>query len=159
MDLPAVISLPDKSQASHHEDEVMGGAHCANPMKDTNPKTIHGQSKPQMGLVPGAALVEFSEALRHGTEKYGPANWRVDPVSASTYYHAAIRHLNEWWDGLNKDSGSGASPLGHVGANMAIIIDAAASGTLIDDRPPCGRTHAVIAERTRPISAGGSING
>lgn len=118
--------------------------------KDTNPKTIYGQAKPPLGLVPGAAMVHLAEALREGREKYGDANWRKDPVSASTYYSAGLRHLVEWWDGEDVDPKSMCLHLAHAMANCAILLDAMEAGTLIDDRPPPTRTAQLIRDMTRP---------
>lgn len=119
--------------------------------KDTNPKTIYGQAKPPLSLVPGGALVHCAEALRDGADKYGPANWRIDPVSASTYYAAALRHLVEWWDGEDVDPASMCLHLGHAMANCAILLDALEADTLLDDRPPPVPTGRLIRDLTRPI--------
>ena len=70
-----------------------------------------------------------------GGEKYGPFNWNDSPVDATTYYSAAMRHLMSWFAGEDVDPESGASHLAHVRACMGIILDAQASGNLIDDRP------------------------
>lgn len=119
---------------------------------DTNPKTRFGMAKPPLGLIPGPAMVHMAEAFRDGAEKYGPANWRVDPVSSSTYVNAALRHLLSWWDGEEEAQDSGVHHLGHAAACLAIIMDAQAQGTLHDDRPTPGVTAALIKERTRPIA-------
>lgn len=120
-------------------------------LKDTNPKTVYGQAKPQMANLPGSALVEVSGALEHGQAKYGTMNWREDPVSAMTYAHAMVRHLQAWIDGQDNDDGSGCNHLGHVAANSMIIMDAGFCGTLIDDRPPKGVSAEVIKSRTKDI--------
>ena len=103
-------------------------------MKDTNPKTAFGLKKPDLFYVPFRAL--FWQGLAHlqGALKYGPFNWRKDPVSASTYLNAAIRHLNEWREGVERDKDSGVHPLAHVAACCNILIDAQACGMLVDDR-------------------------
>jgi hypothetical protein len=120
-----------------------------NAPKDTNPKTIYGESKPAMSTIPGAARVMIAEAMRLGTAKYGRANWREDPVSSSTYVDALERHLAAWIDGEELDPESGVSHLAHVAANACIIMDAQACGTLLDDRPPAGVTGKLIKDWTR----------
>ena len=72
-----------------------------------------------------------------GAGKYGPFNWRDNPVEAMTYIAAAKRHLGSFLEGewLASD---GVQHLGHVMACCAIILDAKASGTLIDNRPSPG---------------------
>jgi hypothetical protein len=170
----------------HHEDECLGGAHDVPetlgetlvqagmtingtrvgiaPVKDTNPKTIYGQAKSPLHLVPEAAIIHMAEALRDGEAKYGAMNWRIDPVSASTYYAAARRHLAEWWDGENFDgglprtdpdydpkAGSGIHHLAHAATNLAILLDAMVHGSLIDDRPPACPTAELIRKLTREV--------
>lgn len=119
--------------------------------KDTNPKTAYGEAKSPLGLIPGNALVHCAEALRDGADKYGPANWRIDPVSASTYWFALLRHGFQWWDGEDVDPASMVLHLGAVMANAAILIDALESKTLLDDRPPASTTAQLIRDMTRPI--------
>ena len=119
---------------------------------DANPKSIHGIRKPALGVVPPSAMLHLSDVLSDGAEKYGPLNWRTDPVAASVYYSAAMRHLMAWWDGEDIDPGSkrGAHHLAAVLANMAIVLDAIGTGNLIDDRPIPGPTARMIEARTDP---------
>lgn len=106
-------------------------------MKDTNPKTYHGRTKPPLELILSTALLHMAAAQRTGDMKYGRMNWRTNPVTASIYVGALLRHLLKWWTGgLNYDPESKAHELGHVMNNAAIILDAQDNGTLIDDRPP-----------------------
>ena len=118
---------------------------------DTNPKTRFGMAKPPMALIPSTALVHMAEAFRDGAAKYGPANWRKDPVSASTYLNAALRHTHEWLDGEQEDPVSKVHHLAHAMSCLAILIDAQATNTLIDDRPPPAPTADLIREKTRPL--------
>ena len=121
-------------------------------LPDGNPKTVYGVTKPAMHTVPTTALVHIAGVFGDGAEKYGPFNWRKDPVSCSVYYSAAMRHLMAWWDGEDIDPGSkrGAHHLGAVMANVAILLDAMDTGNLIDDRPPAGPTAAMIRAATIP---------
>lgn len=119
---------------------------------DGNPKTRFGMAKPPLSLIPGAARVQLAEAFRDGAVKYGPANWRVDPVTASTYLNAAERHLISWQDGEEVASDSGVHHLAHAAACLLILLDAQASGTLQDDRPTPTVTAALIREKTRPLA-------
>jgi hypothetical protein len=120
-------------------------------LPDDNPKTRFGVAKPSVTLIPGPALIHCALAFRDGATKYGPANWRVDPVTASTYTDAAFRHLLDYWDGEDRASDSGVLHLAHAMACLAILIDAQEQGTLKDDRPTKGTTPRVIEENTRPI--------
>lgn len=101
----------------------------------TDPKGEAGKLKPQLHLLPTAALEAAAGALSLGASKYGPWNWRGGQVASSTYTGAMLRHLLAWRDGEDIDPESGVSHLGHVIANCAILLDAAQHGTLVDDRP------------------------
>lgn len=106
---------------------------------DTNPKSGAARNKPTFHAVPGVALIELGAAMLDGKAKYGLANWRQDPVAASVYVDAAVRHLQAWWDSREeRASDSGVHHLGHVMACMAILLDAQSHGTIVDDRPEAG---------------------
>lgn len=120
-------------------------------LTDTNPKTKYGKAKPALGLIPGPALVHIADAFGDGAAKYGPANWRVDPVSASTYINAALRHIYSWFDGEGLADDSKVHHLGHAAACLAIVLDAEAQGTLVDDRPTAGATPQLIKALTKSL--------
>lgn len=119
---------------------------------DGNPKTRLGMAKVPLALIPGPALVHMGEAFRDGAVKYGPANWRDEPVTTSTYVNAALRHILSYYDGETNAEDSGVHHLGHALGCLAIILDAEEQGTLNDDRPTAGRTAALIKEKTRPLA-------
>lgn len=127
--LPANDNVPDGSMFNR----VMEMTN----LPPSNPKRAFGVRKPSAQFIPPVAIVEESVVMALGAAKYGAFNWQDDPVDATTYYSAAIRHLLQWFSGEDADPESGASHLAHVRACMAILIDAAASGKLIDDRPKC----------------------
>lgn len=123
-----------------------------NAAPDGNPKTRFGKAKPPISLIPGPALIHLADAFRDGAGKYGPANWRNDPVTTSTYVNAALRHVLAYFDGEDVAEDSGVLHLAHAMGCLAILIDAAAQGTLIDDRPTAGQTSRLIKEKTRPLA-------
>jgi hypothetical protein len=107
---------------------------------DGNPKTALGMKKPDLSVVPPAGLLHLATAMMNGAQKYGPFNWRDQPISARTYVAAAMRHLLEYLDGadFSSDTISSGRPvhqLAHVMACCAIVLDAEAAGTLMDNRP------------------------
>ena len=112
----------------------------------TNPKDLIGQRKPPMSLLPGVARVQTVKALENGAAKYGRFNWRSTNVRMSIYLDAIERHLIALADGEDVAEDSGISHLGHIMAGAAILLDAAACGTLIDDRPPAGGTAKLLKE-------------
>ena len=101
----------------------------------TNPKDMYGLRKVPIRLVPGPAIVALAHAMQHGAEKYGEYNFRHTRVRVSIYIEAAQRHLLAMQDGEENDPESGQPHVAHAMACMAIIIDAAACGNLVDDRP------------------------
>lgn len=140
-----------------------GGLKCGNkgctscfpsekPMP-ANPKALYGHAKPSIALVPSGAMLEMADVFALGAAKYGPFNWRKDPVEAMTYANAALRHLYSWLDGEDIDPESGRSHLAHFACCAAIVLDAMHNNTLIDNRPFAGSAARLIRERTKAIAA------
>ena len=119
---------------------------------DANPKSAFGMTKPSISLVPPVAIIQEAAVFGLGARKYGPYNWRETSVSARIYVDAALRHVQAWQDGQNNDPESGHSHLAHARACLGIILDAEATGKLIDDRPLPGAAAEVIAKLTAPLA-------
>lgn len=83
--------------------------------------------------------------LKHGARKYGPFNWRVEPVQGRVYLEAAKRHLGLLLDGEDFDRDTGLHHGCFVLATMAIYMDAMVQGTLIDNRALPGRTGDLVS--------------
>ncbi len=113
-----------------------------------NPKDLMGIKKPPVHLVPAAGIIEMSMAMKNGASKYGPYNWRSHPVNLTVYIGAAQRHLLQLLDGEDRADDSGCHHAAHVAACMAIILDALATGNLVDDRPVKGSASRLIDELT-----------
>lgn len=101
-----------------------------------NPKHIQAQKD---GKVPLEYLVTTMFPLdaavhKHGADKYGVRNWRIDKILASTYEGAMMRHLLAWMGGEDIDPDSGKPHLTHLRACCAVVLDAQMHDTLIDDR-------------------------
>lgn len=109
-------------------------ARTRNPMLGRNPKDIHGYKKVDLTLLPSIASVHGSHAMMDGAKKYGPYNWRDNAVLARVYIAAAVRHINMWAAGEELAEDSSVHHLGHAIACLAILLDAQATGNLIDDR-------------------------
>ncbi len=101
-----------------------------------DPKGEIGKTKPQLQLIPPALNEETAKALSVGAARYGPWNWRDNPVELMTYVGAIRRHLDAFVEGIDIDI-DGAHQLGCISANCAILLDARRHGTLVDNRPPC----------------------
>lgn len=111
----------------------------ANP----NPKKAFGETKPDLSLVPAVGTLHQAMAHEDGGKKYGPYNWRKDPVEVMTYIAAARRHLDLFLDGQDYTSDTNVHNLGAVMACCAIVLDSQELGILIDNRPLPGPSDAV----------------
>lgn len=99
-----------------------------------NPKDIVGAKKAPLTLVPPSAIIAIAEAMGNGAEKYGPYNWRDQPVQVRTYVEAALRHLYAYLDGQWAAEDTGISHLAHAMAGLAILYDATTLGSIVDNR-------------------------
>lgn len=118
------------------------------PSDSTNPKDLIGVRKPQLDKVPPAAIIQIAKAMENGAAKYGPFNWREKKVKSSVYLAAAQRHILSWADGEDVAEDSGVHHLAHAAACLAILLDAEATGSLVDDRPAPGAAARLITELT-----------
>lgn len=110
-----------------------------NKYPDNNPKTVQGLKKTPLHLVPPALERGAAEAFANGAAKYGPYNWRIAMISSSVYYAACKRHLDDWWDRVDRGDlapDSFVHHLKHAAACIAMLLDTMGSPLLNDDRPP-----------------------
>jgi hypothetical protein len=114
-----------------------------------NPKDLVGAKKAPLRYVPAALMIEASGPMEDGAIKYGPFNWREQPVEMVTYLEAIQRHLLALLDGQDYAEDSGHSHLGHIIAGAGIIADAKANGTLIDNRFAPGPAADMLRERDK----------
>lgn len=119
------------------------------PTDDANPKDALGMKKVNLFLVPPVLSLHTARAFEDGARKYGPYNWREKKVRASIYLSAIDRHVKAWQDGESTSADAGVHHLGHAAACIAILLDAEATGNLIDDRPKPGNFGALVAEFTK----------
>jgi hypothetical protein len=115
---------------------------------DANPKDRIGTTKPQLHLVPAALSIHVARAMEDGAAKYGAYNWRGKKVRATVYISAMLRHLLDYLDGEDCAEDSGVHHLGHAAACAGILLDAEATGNLIDDRPAEGAAAKLIKQFT-----------
>lgn len=110
-----------------------------------NPKDRYGLAKVPFSLIPSTALVFMALGLKHGASKYGPFNWRVEPVQGRVYLEAALRHLLLLLDGEDFDRDTGYHHGCFVLATTAIFMDSLVGGRQIDNRALPGRTGDLVA--------------
>lgn len=114
---------------------------------DNNPKSGVARFKPGIHAIPFSTLLHLGAAMADGKRKYGLTNWRGNEVAASVYVDAMFRHIGAWWDGREEVApDSLVHHLGHVMACCSIILDAQATGNLIDDRPAIAGQFTKVAE-------------
>ena len=99
-----------------------------------NPKAAMGRQKVRYCFTPPIFRAAVALVMELGARKYGPFNWRKDPVRATDYVDAIQRHLDAWTDGEDLDPESKVSHLAHIAACCAVLMDAEANKTMIDDR-------------------------
>lgn len=120
--------------------------------KPTNPKDAIGSAKLPLHLWPTTATITGALALLDGALKYGRQNWREAGVRYSIYYDAARRHMDAAFEGEDADPDSGLPHEAHALACLAIIVDARATGKLIDDRAYNGGGYrAAVADATAHV--------
>lgn len=104
--------------------------------KETNPKESVGIKKIPFSTLSGPVLAHMAVAMMEGARKYGRHNYRITGIKHSVYYDAALRHLTDFWEGMDTDPDSGLSHLIKAMTSLMVWADAIIQGTDIDDRPP-----------------------
>ena len=115
--------------------------------KDTNPKAAFAANKVPFHLWPAIASATGAMGLLEGVCKYGRSNWRKSGVRASTYVDALLRHVCDYFEGNDTDPDSGLPQFAHMLACCAILVDADASGVLVDDRQYKGAGYRRVLQR------------
>jgi hypothetical protein len=100
-----------------------------------NPKDLIGATKVDPSVIPPSAILHLATAMMDGAVKYGPFNWRENPVLARVYLAAALRHTLQLLDGEDFDPTSNVHHAGHAMACLAIYLDAMETDNLSDNRP------------------------
>lgn len=114
---------------------TLGELKMERPLEDANVKTAAAAKKPRMAAVPPIAIMALGTAMQTGADKYGLFNWRDTNVTATVFYNAMLRHLEQWYSGEQHASDTGVHHLAHLMAGAAIILDAEMNNVFIDDRP------------------------
>ena len=91
------------------------------------------EEKIPLELIPSAALWEMGMVLKYGQKKYGRHNWRKG-MAWSRLIGAAMRHLQAFNDGQDRDDESRLSHLGHAMCCLAFLMEYADSHPELDDR-------------------------
>jgi hypothetical protein len=115
-------------------------------LKLTNPKDAAATGRVPLGLLSPIAKAHWALAQHCGRAKYGAWNWREAGARASIYLDAIGRHTDGYLSGETHDPTDGTHHLGNIMACCAILLEAEASGKLVDDRPPTLDMRATYAD-------------
>ncbi len=122
-----------------------------------DPKKEAGSQKPSVRSVSPIATWLEGYVMSTGEEKYGIYNYAEHSMSASTYYDAIRRHLDQWWTGEDQDIETLVTHLAHIRACTGILIEQLANHKLNDDRAkvlaPVGPTFNYIMDRIKEAQA------
>lgn len=102
--------------------------------RKVNPKDAIARLKVPIGMYPNAARIEAALVFAQVASDYGAFNWRNVEVRLSTYLDAIDRHLVALRSGQDNDPESGRPHAAHINACTAILLEAQALRTLVDDR-------------------------
>ena len=92
-------------------------------MTSADTKANVAATKPQLQLMPPAAMAQCCAALSDGAEKYGRFNWRDKKLDRDVYLGAMLRHVFAMLDGEQCAPDSGLDHLAHIMATCAILLD------------------------------------
>lgn len=82
----------------------------------------YDDGKADLTLLNRWALEEIAHAFAFGARKYGRYNYRKG-MAWTRIAGGALRHINAWVWGENKDPESGLSHLAHAGACVFMLLD------------------------------------
>ena len=74
----------------------------------------YDSNKPRYSLLPENTVLNVVQVLEYGAIKYEPGNWKHVPDARTRYYDAAMRHINDWWNGSEIDEESSLPHLAHA---------------------------------------------
>ena len=94
----------------------------------------HDEDKLRFDLIPVYPLKEVAKAFTAGAKKYDDRNWE-NGAKWHRYYRAAVGHLLDFWDRVERDPETGIHPLGAAAANIFILLEYLETHPDLDDRP------------------------
>ena len=74
----------------------------------------YDSNKPRYSLLPENIVHNVIQVLEYGAVKYEPGNWKHVPDARTRYYDAAMRHIDDWWNGSEVDEESSLPHLAHA---------------------------------------------
>lgn len=80
------------------------------------------QEKNPLGLISPVALAKVGQVMRFGAEKYDTHNWRKG-FEWQRLIDAALRHINAFNMGLDRDPESGLSHIAHAACMLMFLLE------------------------------------
>lgn len=74
----------------------------------------YDNNKPRYSLLPENTVFNVVQVLEYGAIKYEVDNWQKVPDARTRYYDAAMRHIDDWWNGSEIDEESSLPHLAHA---------------------------------------------
>ena len=105
-----------------------------NKLDTTNPKALLGLTNLPMTMLSPLTIALGNLGKLNGKLKYGGANYIGTEVVMSIYMDAILRHFYAILCGEDADPIDNVPHWGAILANIDIIVNAQAAGSLIDDR-------------------------
>lgn len=99
------------------------------------PKDLSYGIKPPISLVPARFTIEVAKCMKTGADKRSPYNWRQSKISVMQTLDKVLRHILRVQEGGDIDDESGLYNLAHAAADIAVLLDAQLTGSVVDDRP------------------------
>lgn len=87
---------------------------CCSKYEPVEQGRKHDSNKPRYSLLPSGTVNQVIQVLEYGAVKYEPENWQHVPSARTRYYDAAMRHIDDWWNGSEVDEESSLPHLAHA---------------------------------------------
>lgn len=87
---------------------------CCSKYEPVEQGRKHDSNKPRYSLLPIGTVNQVVQVLEYGAVKYEIDNWQRVPSARTRYYDAAMRHIDDWWNGSEVDEESSLPHLAHA---------------------------------------------
>lgn len=91
------------------------------------------QGKPKLSLISPIAMFKLAQVMTDGEKEYDTHNWRGG-FDWTRITDAALRHIEAWNAGMDKDPNSGRSNLAHAMACIMMLLEFEETHKELDDR-------------------------
>lgn len=93
----------------------------------------YDDKKPPMDLLSPKAMTEIAKVMGFGAVKYNKNNWKAG-IEWSRIIGAALRHIEAFNDGQDKDPETGLSHIAHASCCLMFLLEYEQTHPELDDR-------------------------